>query len=138
MLRKSLIAAAALALVATPAIALAGADGGLYYPPGKIQPLKIFTPTAALTEGGSVVAVTVKVNTTGTQGFVSGALVTVCAGVAGCKAATLKVNTGKVPTATLRLPLLSTVVGPVKVSLQITAASASYRTVLKNFVVTAS
>ncbi len=138
MLRKILIAAGALALVATPAIALAGADGGLYYPPGKISPLKILTPTAALTTGGSVVAVTVKVKTTGTQGFVSPALVTVCAGVTGCKSATLKVNTGKWPTATLRLPLLSTVVGPVKVSLQITAASHGYRTVLKNFVVTAS
>ena len=138
MIRKALLCAGAIALVAAPAAALAGDTGSLNYPPSKISPLKILTPTAALSTGGSVVKVTVKVNTTGTQGFVKPALVTVCAGVTGCQALTLKVNTGKVPTGTASFPLQNTVQGPVKVSLQITAASESYRTVLKNFTVTAS
>ncbi len=138
MLRKSLIAATALALVATPAIALADAASSLKNPPSKMTPLKILTPTAALSTGGSVVVVTVKMNTTGTPGFVSPALVTVCVGDTGCKFATLKANNSDLWTAKLKFPLQDIVMGPVKVSLQITAASAGYRTVLKNFVVTAS
>ncbi len=138
MLRKSLIAAGALALVVTPAIALADDASNLKYPPGKMTPLKMLTPTATLWEGGSVVVVTVKVNPAGTPGFPSPALITVCAGVTGCKFATLKATTGGLFAAKLKFPLQSTVVGPVKVSLQITAASNGYRTVLKNFVVTAA
>ena len=138
MIRKALICAGAAALIVTPAVAMAGDTGSIGYPPGKISPLKIYTPTAALTTGGSVVKVTVKVNTTGTQGFVKPALVTVCAGVTGCQALTLKVNTGKVPTGTASFPLQNTVQGPVQVSLMVTAASESYRTVLKNFMVTAN
>lgn len=138
MIRTALICVGAAALVAIPAVAIAGDSGSLNTPASQISPLKILTPTAQLTTGGSVVKVTVKVNTTGTQGFVKPALVTVCAGVTGCQALTLKVNTGKVPTGTASFTLQNVVQGPVKVALQITAASESYRSVLKNFTVTAS
>ncbi|MFM8827869.1 MAG: hypothetical protein ACKOGE_01095 [Actinomycetota bacterium] len=132
MIRKALICAGAAALVAMPAVAMAGDVGSVGTPPAQISPLKILTPTVALTTGGSVLKVTVKVNTTGTQGFMKPALVTVCAGVSGCKALTLKVNTGKVPTGTFNLPLQGTLQAPFKVSLMITAASEGYRSVLKN------
>ncbi len=138
MLRKSLIAAAALALVATSAIALADVASSLKSPPGKMLPLKILTPTATLTTGGSVVVVTVKANTAGTPGFLGPALVTVCVGDVGCKFAKLKATTGGLFAANLKFNLTDTAQGPVKVSLQTTAASTGYRTVLKNFVVTAS
>ncbi len=101
-------------------------------------PLKILTPTATLTTGGSVVVVTVKANTAGTPGFLGPALVTVCVGDVGCKFAKLKATTGGLFAANLKFNLTDTAQGPVKVSLQTTAASTGYRTVLKNFVVTAS
>lgn len=45
---------------------MAGDVGSVGTPPAQIPPLKILTPTVALTTGGSVLKVTVKVNTTGT------------------------------------------------------------------------
>jgi hypothetical protein len=136
MMRNILLCTAAAALVAAPVVALAGSSDSLNYPVRTLRPLQILTPTAALANGGSVVRVTVQVNTTGNQGFAAPALVTVCAGVSGCRAVSLRVTTGRTPTGVVSFPLQNVVQGPARVSLQVTAASTSYRSVLRNFTVT--
>ncbi len=138
-MRKSLIAlAAAGAIAAVPAVGLAGVGPDLGIPPSQLLTMKINTPTAALTTGGSILKVTVGVQATGEQGFSQPIQLDVCAGATGCKEVNVSVKGSGVKKGTVSFNLADTVQGPVKVSLQVTAQTQAFRSVLKTFTVTAS
>ena len=138
-MKKSVIAlAAAGALAVVPAAAFAGAASMLNVPPSQLLPMKINTPTATLTTGGSVVQVKVPVQATGNQGFSQSVQLDVCLGAVGCKDVTVSVKGSGVKSGTAKFTLNDTVQGPVKVSLQISAQTQAFRSVLKTFTVTAS
>ena len=137
-MRKSLTVLTTIGVaVAVPAAAFAGTASMLNVPPGKLLPMKIGTPTATLTTGGSVVQVKVPVQATGNQGFSQPVEVEVCLGAVGCKDAEVSVKGSGVKSGTVMFPLDDTVQGPVKVSLQITAQTQAFRSVLKTVTVTA-
>ncbi|MGA0068422.1 MAG: hypothetical protein ACO3PB_03035 [Miltoncostaeaceae bacterium] len=137
-MRRSLIAiAAAGALAVVPAAAFAGAASMLNVPASKLLPMKIGTPTATLTTGGSVVQVKIPVTATGNQGFSQPVEVEACLGAVGCEDVKVSVKGSGVKSGTVKFALNDTVQGPVKVSLQITAQTQAFRSVLKTFTVTA-
>ena len=138
-MRKSLMALAAVgAIAAIPAVAFGGVGADLGIPPKQLLPMKIGTPTAALTTGGSVVQVVVPITATGSQGFSKPIQLDVCLGAVGCKEVNVSVKGNGAKKGTVNFPLTSTVQGPVKVSLQMTAQTQAFRTVLKTATVTAS
>lgn len=138
-MKKSVIAlAAAGALAAVPVIALGGVAADLGIPPSQLLPMKIGTPTATLTTGGSIVQVTVPITATGNQGFSQSIQLNVCLGAVGCKQTNVSVKGNGAKKGTVKFTLSDTVQGPVKVSLQMTAQTQAFRTVLKTATVTAS
>ncbi|GEM_PF-1036620 len=137
-MRRSLIAiAAAGALAVVPAAAFAGTASMLNVPASKLLPMKIGTPTATLTTGGSVVQVKIPVTATGNQGFSQPVEVEACLGAVGCEDVKVSVKGSGVKSGTVKFALNDTVQGPVKVSLQITAQTQAFRSVLKTVTVTA-
>lgn len=118
--------------------AAGGVASMLNVPPGQLLPMKIGTPTATLTTGGSVVQVKIPVTATGNQGFSQPVEVEACLGAVGCEDVKVSVKGSGVKSGTVRFPLGEVVQGPVKVSLQITAQTQAFRTVLKTATVTAS
>lgn len=138
-MKKPVIALAAAGVLAVvPAAAFAGAASMLNVPPSQLLPMKIGTPTATLTTGGSVVQVKIPVTATGNQGFSQPVQLDVCLGAVGCKDVTVSVKGSGVKSGTAKFTLNDTVQGPVKVSLQISARTQAFRSVLKTFTVTAS
>ena len=138
-MRRSLIAiAAAGALAVVPAAAFAGAASMLNVPASQLLPMKIGTPTATLTTGGSVVQVKVPVTATGNQGFNQPIQLDVCLGAVGCKEVNISVKGSGAKSGTVKFTLNDTVQGPAKVALQITAQTQGFRSVLKAVTVTAS
>jgi hypothetical protein len=79
----------------------------------------------------------VPVQATGNQGFSQPVEVEVCLGAVGCEDAKVSVKGSGVKSGTVKFPLDDTVQGPVKVSLQITAQTQAFRSVLKTVTVTA-
>ena len=137
-MRRSLIAiAAAGALAVVPAAAFAGTASMLNVPASKLLPMKIGTPTATLTTGGSVVQVKIPVTATGNQGFSQPVEVEACLGAVGCEDVKVSVKGSGVKSGTVKFALNDTVQGPVKVSPQITAQTQAFRSVLKTVTVTA-
>lgn len=142
-MRKSLlIAAAAGVAIGVPAIAIAGSSAGsaidqaVSATPSKLLPMKINTPTATLTTGGSVINVKVPVVATGSQGFSNPIQVDVCLGSLGCKEANVSVKGNGPKVGNFKFTLFDIIAGPgVKASLQVTAQTTGFRSVLKNFVV---
>lgn len=138
-MKKPVIALAAAGVLAVvPAAAFAGAASMLNVPPSQLLPMKIGTPTATLTTGGSVVQVKIPVTATGNQGFSQPVQLDVCLGAVGCKDVTVSVKGSGVKSGTAKFTLNDIVQGPVKVSLQISARTQAFRSVLKTFTVTAS
>ena len=124
-----------------PAAALAGGVGGavgqaVSTPPGQLLPMKINTPTATLTTGGSVIQVKVPVVATGNQGFSNRIQLDVCLGTIGCREVSVSPRGSGPKVGTLNFPLFDTIAGgAVRASLQVTAQTTGFRSVLKNFVV---
>ena len=138
-MRRSIIAIAAVGIAAAvPAVATAGVTSVISTPPSQLLPMKINTPTASLTTGGSVVKVVVPVVATGSQGFSKPIQLDVCRGAWGCKEVNGSVKGNGPKKGTVSFPLTSTVQGPVTVSLQISAQTQAFRSVLKTFRITAS
>ena len=136
-MKKSIALVAVVGLVAVPAVGLAGGNIDAGYPIAQLRPLKIATPTATLSTGGSVVKLTVTITPTGTQGFPASIQVDAGLGAMGCREATITTKKGGPFTTTISFTLSEPFQGPGKVTTQVFAASTSFRAQLKNFTVTA-